>query len=627
MIPNYNTQAMVSGQDNFLVGLDADALIDPEIIRATVSHTYQARTTPSLRYQQSSQYSGPQQEPLARYMDESVQIGPLRPAFYQQPSMARPVAPHPQAAMMERRDSQSHSLHSYGQTNSSSADSPDAESDLIYEGSPSLMPFNSGHGSMNNFQSYIRGDDQHYLPDLSIGGDHGNSQYLSQVLSQNSFGFINMSQVQGVVDPQEFAYDDEGYVAMVLPGQSNEFVEVDHMKAGGDVNPYHYRDEGFGGSMTDAASIHNLGASPYPDPLTPADTYEGEDADGELEDSEIPATPASDTDYQPESTRSRKRPAPQLETYTRSAVKRHRSSAVTSRFSQNNNNSITRSAPRRSGSNGSAISLSLNPHQCPHCSQTLKDINLLQRHVLKEHTKAFTCVFHFAGCPAVFGTKNEWKRHVLSQHMNFESWVCVLDSCAHAHPHPSSTSTTKSSSASSNSSIKNNNRSAITAPTAPAAGRSRVGAEFNRKDLFTQHLKRMHVPDSCKRKSPSPQALAAWENEIKRLQGSSLRQNRVPPARLTCPVQGCAVRFEGSRNVWDERMEHVGKHLEKMASGGGNGERDVLDQGNDAFLVEWAVKNRVIVGDGRGGYRFPGDEDGDGDRDEDEDAEGESDDE
>jgi len=87
------------------------------------------------------------------------------------------------------------------------------------------------------------------------------------------------------------------------------------------------------------------------------------------------------------------------------------------------------------------------------------------------------------------------------------------------------------------------------------------GTEFNRKDLFTQHLIRMHAPFSVKRqqkKNPD------WEQRLKDLAISCLRTKREAPTELRCPVQACGVVFEGD-SCWDERMEHVGKHLEKAA--------------------------------------------------------------
>jgi hypothetical protein len=55
--------------------------------------------------------------------------------------------------------------------------------------------------------------------------------------------------------------------------------------------------------------------------------------------------------------------------------------------------------------------------------------------------------------------------------------------------------------------------------------------------------------------------------KLKELAVSCLRVKR-PPSRLLCPVGSCGTVFEG-QGCWDDRMEHVGKHLEKAAASTG----------------------------------------------------------
>lgn len=127
----------------------------------------------------------------------------------------------------------------------------------------------------------------------------------------------------------------------------------------------------------------------------------------------------------------------------------------------------------------------------------------------------------------------------------------------------------------------------------------------------------MHAPHSVKRKK---QIDETWEQEVKDLQVTCLKVKRQAPARLRCPMKECQLLFEGV-NCWDERMEHVGKHLEHAAS---SGERDigaVIDQGRDRFLVDWAAKERIIEIKTTGGYRLC--VGGGTKRDDDEDADGE----
>lgn len=128
----------------------------------------------------------------------------------------------------------------------------------------------------------------------------------------------------------------------------------------------------------------------------------------------------------------------------------------------------------------------------------------------------------------------------------------------------------------------------------------------------------MHAPHSVKRKK---QIDASWEQEIRDLQMSCLKTKRQAPTRLRCCVKECGAGFEGT-NAWDERMEHVGKHLERVAAAGERDVGSIVDQGRDRYLVEWALKEGIIEvrGGGGVGYRLcvggkkgdEGDEDADG---------------
>jgi hypothetical protein len=135
----------------------------------------------------------------------------------------------------------------------------------------------------------------------------------------------------------------------------------------------------------------------------------------------------------------------------------------------------------------------------------------------------------------------------------------------------------------------------------------------------------MHAPFSVKRQHRKNDE---WDERVKELQSSCLKTRRNPPMRTRCPVRECAVIFEGS-NSWDERMEHVGRHLEKTSAAAGAGaggssvpaaNKDVIDQESDEFMIEWALAERIIERKPSGGYRFCNDASDDADE---EDAEGE----
>ncbi|KAI9150412.1 LOW QUALITY PROTEIN: hypothetical protein HJFPF1_10178 [Paramyrothecium foliicola] len=196
--------------------------------------------------------------------------------------------------------------------------------------------------------------------------------------------------------------------------------------------------------------------------------------------------------------------------------------------------------------------------RCNHCSHApFKDSSSLRKHIAAAHTRPFPCAFSFAGCMSTFGSKNEWKRHIASQHLCLQYYRC--SSC----------------------------------PQSAAEGK---GNEFNRKDLFTQHLRRMHAPFHIKRainKSDS-KLQAEWDNHVKDMQATCLVTRRQPPQRAACPKTDCQSIFEGP-GAWDEWTEHVGRHMEK-------GEGQSL--GVDRLLAQWALDEGIVEPKDDGEYRL-----------------------
>lgn len=126
------------------------------------------------------------------------------------------------------------------------------------------------------------------------------------------------------------------------------------------------------------------------------------------------------------------------------------------------------------------------------------------------------------------------------------------------------------------------------------------GNEFNRKDLFTQHLRRMHAPFAIKKaiaKGDSKLQLE-WETHVKDMQTQCLVTRRKPPQRSACPKPDCANIFEGAGS-WDDWTEHVGRHMEK-------GEASRL--GVDRLLARWALEEGIIERKEDGEYRLIGTE-------------------
>lgn len=196
--------------------------------------------------------------------------------------------------------------------------------------------------------------------------------------------------------------------------------------------------------------------------------------------------------------------------------------------------------------------------RCTLCSHApFKDSSSLRKHIAAAHTRPFPCAFSFAGCTSTFGSKNEWKRHISSQHLCLQFYRC--SQC----------------------------------PSSAAEGK---GNEFNRKDLFTQHLRRMHAPFAIKKAIAKGDSKLHndWESHVKGMQTSCLVTRREPPQHVACPKPDCNKEFEG-HIAWDEWTEHVGRHMEKG---------DGLRIGVDTLLAKWALEEGIIERLDNGTYRF-----------------------
>ncbi|KAI1487342.1 hypothetical protein F5X96DRAFT_650310 [Biscogniauxia mediterranea] len=196
--------------------------------------------------------------------------------------------------------------------------------------------------------------------------------------------------------------------------------------------------------------------------------------------------------------------------------------------------------------------------RCNLCSHApFKDSSSLRKHIAAAHTRPFPCAFAFAGCTSTFGSKNEWKRHIASQHLCLQYYRC--SSCSQG----------------------------------TIDGK---GNEFNRKDLFTQHLRRMHAPFAIKKAlaKGDSKLQADWETHVKEMQQSCLVTRRQPPQRSACPKPDCASVFEGPTS-WDEWTEHVGRHMEKGEAG---------RLGVDRLLAKWALEEGIIERKEDGEYRL-----------------------
>ncbi|KIW65251.1 hypothetical protein PV04_07525 [Phialophora macrospora] len=166
-------------------------------------------------------------------------------------------------------------------------------------------------------------------------------------------------------------------------------------------------------------------------------------------------------------------------------------------------------------------------------------------------SKSFPCAFHHFGCCATFANKNEWKRHVSSQHLQLGYYRCDMDSCA---------------------------------------DHQKGFNDFNRKDLFTQHCRRMHAPWSSTRRGEDGVSKKEKDNFEKQLDVIRARcwvDRRKAPHKTKCGF--CGQKFVDGKESkgWDERMEHVGRHFERD---GAKSENEAVDDG----LKQWAVDEGLV---------------------------------
>ncbi|KAL1952969.1 hypothetical protein VTO42DRAFT_3813 [Malbranchea cinnamomea] len=198
----------------------------------------------------------------------------------------------------------------------------------------------------------------------------------------------------------------------------------------------------------------------------------------------------------------------------------------------------------------------------------------------------FPCTFAAYGCTSTFTAKNEWKRHVVTIHLQPSVYICNVGSCRQPVASPTTITIASSSSSSSPSSFTSDSNHShphpppITLMSYPPSSPK----TFNRKDLFAQHLRRKHGPPSAE----------LDDTAIHRIAERCLVVRRELPARSHCPY--CSRVFAG-RGCWDDRQEHVAQHVET----GHRPERE------DVPLREWAVREGILVpspSTGDGGKRW-----------------------
>ncbi|EXJ78240.1 hypothetical protein A1O3_09401 [Capronia epimyces CBS 606.96] len=180
-------------------------------------------------------------------------------------------------------------------------------------------------------------------------------------------------------------------------------------------------------------------------------------------------------------------------------------------------------------------------------------------------SKAFICAFHHYDCKLAFASKNEWKRHVTSQHLQLGYYRCDLGNCS-------------------------------------AEAYWGVYNDFNRKDLFTQHCRRMHAPwlqEGLTERDVSRKERDKYERQLETIRIRCWVGRRKPPARSRCGF--CQKEFvdsaDGRHKAWEQRMEHIGRHLERDGM-------TVEQEGVDLSLREWGLAEGIIEATRKGQYRL-----------------------
>lgn len=199
------------------------------------------------------------------------------------------------------------------------------------------------------------------------------------------------------------------------------------------------------------------------------------------------------------------------------------------------------------------------------------------------NNRPFPCCFAQYNCGSAFTSKNEWKRHISTKHIQLGFWRCDMCPPSPGIDHP-------------------------------------IYNDFNRKDLFTQHLRRMHAVNTPQNTQEQPKTIAPsappgggppvappntnppglTDEQIMEIQKRCYRQLRGPPEISSCVF--CTRTFSGP-NSWEERLEHVGGHLERDRKNG-TACLDVNNWRADGPLRDYLLVEGLVEMDPRGAYRI-----------------------
>lgn len=183
----------------------------------------------------------------------------------------------------------------------------------------------------------------------------------------------------------------------------------------------------------------------------------------------------------------------------------------------------------------------------------------------RDTPRAFHCPLAPYGCPSAFNAKNEWKRHALTQHFRLGFWRC--DQCTDSPERPN---------------------------------------DFNRKDLFVQHVRRMHPTNAAMPSTGSSKKKGRANGRVGKVATVEAALNKIATrcyqrtlsAPESCACIFCEEKFEGegAMEIW---TEHVGKHMESRRKEGLDPVA-VADWREDKELESWLLLHEKI-GQGKEG--------------------------
>lgn len=334
--------------------------------------------------------------------------------------------------------------------------------------------------------------------------------YLSE---SQALGSISLREIELEHPPEPIVEDVEHLSMKQEPvcEQEQAVVKIEPSSS------YKYADSGFGNSVRDAESVQPI---------------------------DLSDEPSSDSDYSPSSSRSGKRRRSSASNGSSSRIQRRRGHDRKDSTASSPSNSTRPLKRSRGASNVSKATPQVDS----------------QSH----NKRPFPCPLATYGCASNFSSKNEWKRHVSTQHIKLGYWRCDL----------------------------------CPPTTDPNDEQTFYYNDFNRKDLFTQHLRRMHAPPK-EISSRNQKEYPVNEENLPEHQARCFLALRAPPQQSICLF--CDRRFEGSTS-WEERMEHVGRHLEKDRKSG----VDMLDctaWNVDQRLEQYLLNEGLIVKD-KGEWRI-----------------------